>query len=278
MNFVYILSPDFAPQLYISLRSLFVSKTTIKQVTVFVVGGSIELEPHSIPVQIVEVPTKSEKYWMLNKAYVSEVETDNVCFMDTDIIVRGSIDRILRSESDVIARRSTAYTLDTYEEKIWEEYIEEKEVETKVPILNAGFLYFRNGIHKDIGEEWEEHMRDAWERGFFGNGYHADQWALPVALGRNGATCSLLGPEDHALGWEGDSLERATLYHTGASNFFSTIRGMGNPDFLKADLPIPRPNVTWNYIKDRLGTKWKALMSAMPKAENQDVWLEDQRA
>lgn len=278
MHFVYVLSPDFASQMYVSLRSLFVSETTISQVTIFAVGGGIELGAGSIPVRVVEVPTKSEKYWMLNKAYISEVKTENVCLMDTDVIVRGSIDRIVGSKSDITARRSTAYTLDTYEEEIWENYIEEKEVKTKVPILNAGFLGFRNGIHQDIGEEWEEYMHDAWERGFFGNGYHADQWALPVALGRNGATCSLLGPEDHALGWEGDSLERATLYHTGASNFFSTIRAMENPDFLEADLPIPRPNVTWNYVKDRIETKWKALTSVMPKAENQDVWLEDQRA
>jgi hypothetical protein len=254
------------------------SETTVNRVTIYAVGGDIEWETSSLPVRVVEVPTKNKKYWMANKTYVSEVRSERVCFLDADIIVRGPIDEIVRSGTDIIARRSTAYTLDTYDEEIWDEYLKEKEVKTKVPILNAGFLCFQNGIHQEIGEEWEEHMLDAWERGFFGNGYHADQWSLPVALGRRGATYSLLGPEDHALAWEGDSLEGATLYHTGASNFFSTIRSMENPDFLDADLPIPRPNVTWNYVKERLGTKWDALTSKMPKADNVDVWLEDQRA
>jgi hypothetical protein len=257
---------------------LFASETTVNRVTIFAVGGDIDWEDSSLPVRVVKVPTKNRKYWMVNKTYVSEVRSERVCFLDADIIVRGPIDEIVRPGSDIIARRSTAYTLDTYDEEIWDEYLREKEVKTKVPILNAGFLCFQNGIHREIGEEWEEHMLDAWERGFFGNGYHADQWSLPVALGRGGATYSLLGPEDHALGWEGDPLEGATLYHTGASNFFSTIRSMENPDFLDADLPIPRPNVTWNYIKDRLGAKWEAWTSTTPKADNEDVWLEEQRA
>jgi len=278
MNFAYVLSPDFAPQLHLSLRSLFASKTTVSRVTIFSVGGRIGWETNSLPVRVVEVPTKSEEYWMVNKTYVSDVESKSVCFMDTDVIVRGPIDQMINSESDIVGRRSTAYTLGTYEDEIWEGYLEEKEVETEVPILNAGFLCFQNGIHQEIGDEWEEHMLDAWERGFFGNGYHADQWSLPVALGRRGATHSLLGPEDHALGWEGDPLKNATLYHTGASNFFSTIWAMETPDLLDADLPIPRPNVTWHYVKDRLGAKWETLKSRTTKADNVDVWLEDQRA
>jgi hypothetical protein len=247
----------------------------VGKVIIFAVGCDIKWDFSFLPVRVVEVPTKNQKYWMVNKTYVTEVCSERVCFLDADIIVRGPIDEIVRAGTDIIARRSTAYTLDTYDEKIWDEYLQEKEVKTKVPILNAGFLCFQNGIHQEIGEEWEEHMLDAWERGFFGNGYHADQWSLPVALGRRGASYSLLGPEDHALAWEGDPLEGATLYHTGASNFFSTIRSLENPDFLDADLPIPRPNVTWNYLKDRLGKKWKTLTSASSKAENVDVWLED---
>lgn len=277
MHFVYILSRDFAAQLYLSLRSLFASDTSISQITIFSVGGSLQWEWGSLPIRIYEVPSKSRKYWMLNKTYVSDVESQSVYFMDTDVIVRGPIDKIVKSDSDVIARRSTAYTLDTYDEEIWEGYLTENGVKTEVPILNAGFLGFQNGIHREIGEEWEFYMRDAWVRGFFGNGYHADQWSLPVALGRRGATYSLLGPRDHALGWEGDSLEGATLYHTGASNFFSTIRSMETADFLDADLPIPRPNVTWNYVKDRLGAKWNAIRSPTPKTENEDVWLNDNR-
>jgi hypothetical protein len=275
MNFVYVLSPDFYPHLFVSLRSLFSSKTTVSNVFVFSVGGGIQDKFGSLPINIIEVPTKSEDYWMLNKTYVSEVNCDEVCFIDSDVIIKKDISKTSNSGSDITARRSTAYTLDTYEEKLWEEFLRKKGAKKKVPILNAGFLWLRNGIHREIGEEWELVMRDAWERGFFGNGYHADQWSLPVVLGRRGATYSLLGPEDHALAWEGDPLEEATLYHTGASNFFSTVRSMENPDFLDADLPIPRPNVTWNYLKDRIGKKWKTLSSATPKAENQDVWLED---
>lgn len=278
MNLAYILSPSFAPQLYLSLRSLFTSETVVDRVIIFSVGGDIMWDPGPLPVNIVRVPKKEGPYWMLNKTYISKVCSRNVVFMDSDIIVRGDMGELLNNKSDIVARRSTAYTLETYDEKIWTDYLREKEVVTEVPILNAGLLGFQNGIHHEIEEEWEKHMRDAWNRGFFGNGYHADQWALPVALGRRGATYSLLGPEDHALAWEGDPLEGATVYHTGASNFFSTIRSMGNPDFLDADLPIPRPNVTWKYVKDRLGAKWKAWTSTTVKAENEDVWLKEQRA
>lgn len=275
MHFVYVLSSDFAAQLYLSLRSLFTSGTSISQVTIFSVGGGLGWTPDGLPVRVLKVPSKSGEYWMLNKAYVSDVKSQDAYFMDTDVIIREPVDEMITSNSDIVARRSTAYTLDTYEEEIWERYLEENEVEAKVPILNAGFLGFQNGIHQSIGEEWERCMYDAWERGFFGNGYHADQWSLPVVLGRKGATYSLLGPNDHALAWEEDPWEGATLYHTGASNFFSSIRAMGSPDFLDADLPIPRPNVTWNYIKDRLGKRWNTLTSAMPKAENEDAWRGD---
>jgi hypothetical protein len=275
MNFVYTLSSDFAAQLYLSLRSLFTSGTSISQVTIYSVGGGLKWQPDSLPVRVLEVPSKSDEYWMLNKAYVSEVKSQDTYFMDTDVIIREPVDEMITSNSDIVARRSTAYTLDTYEEEIWERYLEENEVEAKVPILNAGFLGFQNGVHQEIGQEWEYYMRDAWERGFFGNGYHADQWALPVALGRRGATYSLLGPSDHALAWEGDPLEGATLYHTGASNFFSTIRAMDAPDFLDADLPIPRPNITWNYIRDRIARKWKTLAATRSKTENKEEWLED---
>jgi len=47
----------------------------------------------------------------MNKAYVSEVKKDSVTFLDTDIIVIGSIDKAIESEKDVSARRATACTL-----------------------------------------------------------------------------------------------------------------------------------------------------------------------
>lgn len=275
MHFVYVLSPDFSPQLYLSLRSLFASKTLVDKVTIFSVGGKVKLDLENLPVEVMEVPTKSREYWMLNKTYISEVKSDSITFLDTDIIVRGSVNEMVSSGEDVLARRSTAYTLDTYDEEVWRGYLRENNVEVEVPILNTGFLCFQNEMHKGIGEEWERCMYDAWERGFFGNGYHADQWSLPVVLGRRGATYSLLGPSDHALAWEGDPWERATLYHTGASNFFSSILAMENPDFVDAELPIPSPNVTWNYVKDRLEKRWNTLTSAMPKAENEDAWRGD---
>jgi hypothetical protein len=53
---------------------------------------------------------------------------------------------------------------------------------------------------------------------------------------------------------------------------------MENPDFVDADLPIPCPNVTWNYVKDRLGAKCKSWTTTTPKADNEDAWLEEQRA
>jgi len=274
MHFVYALSPDFASQLYLSLRSLFASETVVDGVTVFSIGGKIKLDTKKLPIEVLEVPTKSSEYWMMNKAYVSDVKKESVTFLDTDIIVIDSINKAVESEKDVLARRATACTLDTYDESIWRSYLRENDVEVEMPPLNTGFIRFQNGIHHGLGEEWERCMYDAWEQGFFGNGYHASQWSLPAVLGRRGATYSLLGPSEHAFAWEGDHWEGATLYHTGASNFFSTIRAMKDPGFLHADLPIPRPNVTWNYVKDRLGKKWEALTSE-EEAANADVWRKE---
>jgi hypothetical protein len=64
--------------------------------------------------------------------------------------VRGKIDEIVDSKKDVSARRSTAYTLDTYDEEIWKEYLQENNVEVEVPILNTGVLSFQNGAHRGI--------------------------------------------------------------------------------------------------------------------------------
>jgi len=62
MHFVYVLSPDFAPQLYLSLRSLFASETVVDRVTVFSVGRRIKLDMEKLPIEILEVPTKSSEY------------------------------------------------------------------------------------------------------------------------------------------------------------------------------------------------------------------------
>jgi hypothetical protein len=80
MHFVYVLSPNFSSQLYLSLRSLFISENTADKVTIFSVRKRVKLKSGKIPIEVLEVPTKSREYWMLNKAYVSEVKSENVTF------------------------------------------------------------------------------------------------------------------------------------------------------------------------------------------------------
>lgn len=265
MNIVYILSPEFACQLYVSLRSLFVSGTEVENVTVFSIGGDVSWDTGKLPVVFRNVPKKNEEYWLANKTYISEVESEEIVFLDTDTIIQEPLGYLTDSKCDVIARRATASTLSSWDESAWEEYLADNGVSTKIPVLNAGLLVFRGGIHRGMGEEWSKFMLEAWRRRLFGNGYHADQWSLPVALGRAEASYSLLGPKDHAFAWEGDDPNGATVYHTGASNFFRCVRSLEKPYFLGADLPIPSPNVTWHYVKDRLKRKWESIWAATPK-------------
>lgn len=265
MSIVYILSTDFRHQLYISLRSLFTSGTSFEKVVIFSVGEEIKWNAGDLPIQFRSIEGTNSQYWMLNKKYICEVESRSIFFLDTDVIVQEPLDDLLDSDVDVAARRSTAYAMPSWNEDAWRQYLQENGVDTVLPVLNAGLLGFRDGIHQRIGEEWETYMRDAWERRLFGNGYHADQWALPVALGRNGATCRLLDAKDHAYAWEGDESEGTTAYHTGASNFFGCVRELQNPSFLQADLPIPRPNIFWHYMKDRMKRKWETALSSQSK-------------
>jgi hypothetical protein len=266
MHAVYVLSPDFGPQLYLSLRSLFSSGTTINRVTIFSVGGSISWEAGSLPITFREVESKSKSYWMVNKTYLCQVESEDVLFLDTDTIIQEPIGEMIeKKEGEVVARRSTARTLSSWDEQEWKKYLDENGVATEIPVLNAGFLIFRGGIHQGMGREWSKIMLDAWRRRLFGNGYHADQWSLPVVLGRREADCSLLGPKDHAFAWEGNDPDGATVYHTGAANFFRCVRDLGPPSFVNADLPIPRPNVTWHYVKDRITRKWKEFLGRKSK-------------
>lgn len=265
MNFAYVLSSEFKSQLYLSLRSLFDSGTSVDKVIILSVGESIKWNTGGLPIYFEEVEDIGEYYWMHNKLHICNLNFDNFLFLDTDVIVRESLDHLMENGFDVTARRSTAHTLSSWDEKDWKRYLLENGAVTEMPVLNAGLLGFRNGIHRHIRGDWKTYMQEAWERRLFGNGYHADQWALPVALGRHGATCSLLDAEDHAFAWEGDSPEGATVYHTGASNFFGCVRKLKNPSFLEVDLPIPRPNVTWHYVQDRLKRKWESMWGATSK-------------
>jgi hypothetical protein len=259
MDIVYILSPEFRHQLYVSIRSLFTSGTSFRRVLILSVNGDVSWKVGGLPIHFENVDSISSEYWMLNKKYICDVKSDNIIFIDTDVIIQKPLNNLLDGDFDVTARRSTAYTLPSWDENAWKQYLQQNEVETELPVLNAGLLGFRNGIHQRIGKEWERYMRDAWRQRLFGNGYHADQWALPVALGRNGATCALLSAKDHAYAWEGDEPEEAVAYHTGASNFFGCVRKLQNPSFMRADLPIPRPNIFWHYVKDRMKRKWESM-------------------
>lgn len=263
MHFVYILSQDFEPYLKCSLKSLLYSGTTVKRVTILVVGGSIKYGFNvGCPIRVRVVNDIGNPLWMFNKTHICDVDSDSIVFLDTDTLVLGSMDEMLDiQKADVAARRATTPTLDSWArtKPQWEAYLKDHGASVYMPPLNAGLLVFRNGIHRRIKQDWLELMHSAYEGAIFGNENHADQWALPPALGRKGARFESLDRSQHAFAWEGDSAENAVVYHTGTPNFFYHAHRLREEAGLNDDSGIPVPSLRWHWFKERVRRKMQFL-------------------
>lgn len=263
MHFVYIISEEFYTYLKLSLKSLLSSGTTVRHITVITVGDSINIDfETSCPVSSHEVNDIGDPLWMFNKAHICDIGSDSIVFLDTDTLVLESMDEMLDTQkADVVARRATTPTLDSWArtKPRWKAYLEDHGASVYMPPLNAGLLVFRNGIHRRIKQDWLELMHSAYEGAIFGNENHAAQWALPPALGRQGARFQLLDRSEHAFAWEGDSSENAVVYHTGTPNFFYHAHRLREEAGLNDDSGIPVPSLRWHWFKERVRRKMRLL-------------------
>jgi hypothetical protein len=193
---------------------------------------------------------------MFNKAHICNLAHESIVFLDTDTLVLNSLDNIINdSDADIAGRRATAMTLDSWSDKRWESYLRQQGVSVKLPVLNAGFLVFRNSSHKKIKSSWLELMRAAYDSAAFGNQRHADQWALSPALGRQGVSFQPLSCEEHAFAWEQDAVIGARVYHTGTPNFFHHACRLRKQARLNIDSEIPLPFLEWRRFQERLSRK-----------------------
>lgn len=264
VHFVYVLSPDFEPYLHCSLRSLLASETSIADVTVLSVGGELKHRfKQSLPVKTRVVDDIGNPSWMFNKVHICDVDHESVVFLDTDTLVLDSIDHIVRSsDADIAGRRATVMTLDSWSDKRWKRYQREHGASVNLPVLNGGFLIFRNGVHKRIKRNWLELMRSAYDHVIFGSERHVDQWSLSPALGYHGFSFQPLSREEHAFAWEQDEAIGATIYHTGTPNFFHHACRLRKHARLDIESPLPQPFLEWHRFLERLRRKARSLQGA----------------
>ena len=223
----YVASPDFELNLYISIHSLFQSESEIKRVKVFSVGGMMpNLERLCVPVEVEEVENRNEDYFLENKTYISEVNSEKVIYLDCDTLIIRDINKIWKKESkSFISRRDSSYESgECFRSKSWDSILSKRNAR-KGAYFNSGFVGFRKGMHKRIGRSWRKICKKEYD-----NREKSDlvdlqgekmieQMALSISVLRETENIGVMDEEEHVYGWEvpPESVSDSTVvYHTGS--------------------------------------------------------------
>lgn len=252
MHVVYVCSPDRGNQLFVSLRSLFVSGTSFERVTIYCVGScpsSWRFGDDRIMVE--EVPDIGEGFWMTNKIHLCRAKGSKLVFLDTDTLVMEPLDSLLGDTSgDVVGGLSTYVNLPFWSSKLWEETLRQYGAQTGFPYLNTGVLVFKNEAHRRIGDSWLTITRKLRNEGLTlpNSRMRANQVAFSLACGVEGLSNGLLTYPKLVQGWLREAFDNAIVIHTGDSKFFAYAYKIARGrDILRANLPIPIPSVRSQY-------------------------------
>jgi hypothetical protein len=144
------------------------------------------------------------------KIKITDIECENLVFLDCDTVVTGNIWRVLDGDFDIKARPGTTGT----EDQEWEDLFDRFNEEYLDFMPNTGFLVFKNKSHRDIGDSWLSYVNASldYDRGVL----HKEQYALALAAGHK--NWEKMTMEEHVFGWE-ESLEPETVvYHRNTDN------------------------------------------------------------
>mgnify|MGYP006289041289 CR=1 FL=1 len=233
-TFVYVISPDYETEAYVSILTLIRSGATVDRIVVYCIGleGEVRSLSQLANVEVRYVDTLSEELFLINKAYVGEVVGEVVVLVDSDTIFVNSPDNTLSGvDWDVRARVESSHL----RWESWRKLCREIGV-GRTPYVNTGFVAFRNGANQHLREEWirlfgtvTEKVKRSPEKGpHYGDNFRwAEQMAFSLALGERARALKEMDQRDHVFGWvttpaECD-LENTVLFHAGRNKLFRSL-------------------------------------------------------
>lgn len=258
---VYVCSPKYWRQLFLSIRSLYASGSDFDKVRICVTS---EREPkweiHSDEIEVDKVPDIGDGFWMLNKTHLCSSEHKTVVFLDVDTVVLGNIGEVYSSvDSDVIARCAPRVKGGYFDKQKWERRLSRYGC-SGYPYLSSGFVVFQNGAQKKIRDRWVEITK----RILRGEGdeepdWHANQDAFSIACCLEDLSLDLMDESDHAYAMLREEPKGATVYHLGMPNFYHYyFKSEQHLEIDEEEAPVPRPRfLKFHRFKNRLSRKLK---------------------
>jgi hypothetical protein len=176
-------------------------------------------------IQVQSVQALFGRYFYGNKLHLCDTRARRVIFLDADTLVLHPISTLWQSRTeDFLARPGTAMSTSNWNQAVWRNMFFSSGTKA-VPMFNPGLLVFQRGAHHRLKRTWHDLMTR------FLAGIlpmpHPDkrmyeQWALAMAVAQERISFAELGPEEHAFGWQNESPDGATVYHSG-NRFFSSL-------------------------------------------------------
>jgi hypothetical protein len=230
---VYVCSPSWQSQLFISLDSLLRSGSRFDRVAIYCVGSRPDAWQFRDPrIAVIEVPPRAEEQlleegrFFVNKTYLCGSTADRVVYLDADTIVQQPIDSIwAQCSADVLARPTTRSLEPTWNRALWTDVLRSIGASEQQPYLNGGFVIFQNGVHRPLSATWLELIRALCERRSLLEQLHgpgtrmAEQLALSLSLGAARRSHQEMSEREHGFGWLRESWESAVVLHTGGILF-----------------------------------------------------------
>jgi hypothetical protein len=175
--------------------------------------GDVEkLRALGVDVRLVENSTNAfaafdEKRHFGEKTWISTVEDDTVVFLDCDTLVFGDIRDVTRGDFQFKARPGTSQV----RQPEWRELFERFGEAHMDWMPNAGFLVFKRGLHREIGETWREYVQTDLKYQHGVN--HKEQYALALAVGDS--DLERMSEKEHVMLWNNEYPADGIVYHVG---------------------------------------------------------------
>jgi hypothetical protein len=142
-----------------------------------------------------------------DKLWITEVETKNAVLLDCDTLVLGNIWEVLEGDFDFKAREGLKNFDDDWHDickRFDESYIDW--------MPNAGFLVFKNNLHREIKEKWEKYYSELENKSYVEEGgIHREQTALALAVSSEKYT--QMDETEHLREWCDEIITDSKVYH-----------------------------------------------------------------
>jgi len=170
------------------------------------------LEELGIDVRLVENSTNAFRAFDTERNYgektwVSTLEDDTAVFLDCDTLVINDIDQVIQGDYQFKARPGTSKV----RQPEWKELFKRFDEEYMDWMPNAGFLIFKEGLHREIGDKWRKYVQTDLE--YRHNVNHKEQYALALAVGH--ADTERMSSREHVMLWNQEYPSNGIVYHVG---------------------------------------------------------------